>query len=56
MHKRIIWTLFFSAFILDYFRSRYTSSESKSIQENIQEREEKKEININNISNKPKEK
>ena len=56
MHKRIIWTLFFAAFILDYFRSKYTSSESKTILENNQEKEEKKQININDISNKKKEK
>ena len=56
MHKRIIWALFFSAFILDYFRSKTTSSESKSILENNQEKEEKKQININDISNKKKEK
>ena len=30
MHKRIIWTLFFAAFILDYFRSHYTAESPKS--------------------------
>ena len=29
MHKRIIWTLFFTAFILDYFRSHYTTESPK---------------------------
>jgi hypothetical protein len=29
MHKRIIWTLFFAAFILDYFRSHYTTESPK---------------------------
>ena len=29
MHKRIIWTLFFAAFILDYFRSHYTEESPK---------------------------
>ena len=55
MHKRIIWILFFAAFVLDYFRSR-TEKENKSIPKNIKESKPKKEIDINDISTKPKEK
>ena len=42
MHKRIIWTLFLGAFILDFFRSRTTTGEPDSLPENNKE----KEINI----------
>ena len=55
MHKRIIWILFFAAFVLDYFMSR-TEKENKSIPKNIKESKPKKEIDINDISTKPKEK
>ena len=53
MHKRIIWILFFAAFVLDYFRSR-TEKENKSIPKNIKENKPKKEIDINDMSIKPK--
>lgn len=52
MHKRIIWTLFLSAFILDFFRSRATSGEPDSVPENNKE----KEAFIDDKPNKPKEK
>jgi len=56
MHKRIIWTLFFAAFILDYFRSRTERQESKPIKNDNKEKEQTNEIYENNISNNPKEK
>lgn len=52
MHKRIIWTLFLAAFILDFFRSRTTSEEPDSLPENNRENE----INIDDKPNKPKDK
>ena len=52
MHKRIIWTLFLAAFILDFFRSRTTSGDPDSLPENNRENE----INIDDKPNKPKDK
>jgi len=49
MHKRIIWTLFLGAFILDFFRSRTTSGEPDSLSENNRE----KEINLDEDDDKP---
>ena len=49
MHKRIIWTLFLGAFILDFFRSRTTSGEPDSLSENNRE----KEINLDVDDDKP---
>lgn len=58
MHKRIIWTLFFGAFILDFFRSRSTPEKPKPYprnnKEEINEKEIEKEEEI--ISYHPKEK
>ena len=58
MHKRIIWTLFFGAFILDFFRSRSTPGKPKPYprnnKEEINEKEIEKEEEI--ISSHPKEK
>lgn len=56
MHKRIIWTLFFAAFILDYFRSRTSEKKSKTLSENIKEKKSKKEIEIDDDIPKPNEK
>ena len=55
MHKRIIWTLFFAAFVLDYYRSR-VEKENKTLPKNIKEERTKKEIDINKKPIKPKEK
>ena len=55
MHKRIIWALFFAAFILDFYRSRSTTSQSDHIHQNTKEQVQQKEIDLNDISNKPKE-
>ena len=49
MHKRIIWTLFLGAFILDFFRSRTTSGDPDSLSENNRE----KEINLDVDDDKP---
>ena len=51
MHKRIIWTLFFAAFILDYFRSHSTSESPKPSSKNYKE-----EVFNENEINSPKEK
>ena len=54
MHTRIIWTLFLAAFILDFFRSRSTTSQSEEILNYNKEQEEQKNINLNDIPEKPK--
>jgi len=42
MHKRIIWTLFFAAFILDIFRSRQVKGEEQSSPTKGEQKEEVK--------------
>jgi hypothetical protein len=54
MHKRIIWSLFLAAFILDFFRSRSSSEEQNSIQKN--RKENFSQNDINDLSHKPKKK
>ena len=55
MHKRIIWTLFFAAFILDFYRSRSTTSQPDPNHKYTKEQMQQKEIDLNDIPNKPKE-
>ena len=54
MHKRIIWSLFLAAFILDFFRSRSSSEEQNSIPKN--RKENFSQNDINDLSHKPKKK
>ena len=53
MHQRIIWTLFFTAFILDVFRIQSEKPQKKPIPKNINKEKEKE---IPNIPTKSKEK
>ena len=46
MHNRILWSLFLAAFILDYFRSRTESQDSKQIKNNQKVKEIKTENKI----------
>jgi hypothetical protein len=42
MHQRIIWTLFFTAFILDIFRIRSEKTTKKEIHPNINQQKSQK--------------
>ena len=42
MHQRIIWTLFFTAFILDIFRIRSEKATKREIHPNINKQKEQK--------------